>query len=132
VTEPPSMFRRPSDPVEQLAPLRSGDSIVSMHAEWARLHAETTPGANLGHRIKRKARTYATRLGIVADRRLLGDVIRALDAVAARCDELSDRVNNIEITVDDVSRILGEEVTRLRATVERDTPVPPRGSSTQR
>ena len=44
--------------------------------------------------------------------------MRAVDAVAERCDELSERAANLEVIVDDLARILGEEVTQLRAAVE--------------
>jgi hypothetical protein len=60
---------------------------------------------------------------------MLGDLIRAIDAVATRCDELSDRVSSLEVSVDDMARILGEEVTRLRAAVEQSPSETARGSS---
>jgi tetrahydromethanopterin S-methyltransferase subunit B len=50
---------------------------------------------------------------------LLADLIRAIDAIAARCDELSGRVEKLEVVADDLARVLGEEVTHLRAAVER-------------
>ena len=49
------------------------------------------------------------------DRELIGDLIRAVDAVAARCDEISERLAQQQTVLDDAVTILGEELTRLRA-----------------
>jgi hypothetical protein len=117
VTEPPAMFRRPADPPERPPPLRGGATITELHSRWAQLHAQPAAHPTLGERIARRARTQAARFGLGGDPELLGDLIRALDAVAGRCDELSDRVHDLETTVADVARIFGEEVTRLRAAV---------------
>jgi tetrahydromethanopterin S-methyltransferase subunit B len=53
------------------------------------------------------------------DHRYIGDVIRAVDIIALRCDELSERVTQLAMSADDVARVLCEEVTELRAVVER-------------
>ena len=54
-----------------------------------------------------------------ADHLFLGDLVRAVDAIAARCDELSERVANLEVIADDLARAFGQEITQLRAAVER-------------
>ncbi len=46
---------------------------------------------------------------------MIGDLIRAVDAVAARCDEISERLAQQQIVLNDAVTILGEELTRLRA-----------------
>lgn len=130
--EPPEMFRRPSDPPEPLPPVRGSEAITALHNEWARLHAAPAPAPTLSQRLRRTVRAQTARMGLGSDRKLLGDLIRAVDAVAARCDQLSDRVSNMEVTLDDLSRILGEEVTRLRVAVERDADEVPRGTSSSR
>ena len=43
------------------------------------------------------------------DREIIADVIRAIDALAARCDELADRLEHQRIVLDDAVTILGEE-----------------------
>ena len=111
------MFRRPSDPPDPLLPLRASEVVVRLHTEWARVHAaadNTHALAGLKNRAK-----VLTRMARGADHRLLGDLIRASDALAARVDELSDRVNNLATTTDDLARSLSEEVSRLRADVQR-------------
>ena len=127
--EPPTMFRRPSDPPEPPLPLASSDTITTMHTEWARVHAATASTVTMRQRMARKVRARTARMGIGTDRKMLGDLIRAIDAVATRCDELSDRVSSLEVSVDDMARILGEEVTRLRAVVEQSLSETARGSS---
>jgi hypothetical protein len=113
------MFRRPSDPSEPLRPLGGSEHIVRMHSDWARLHATPSAAATLGARIRQGARAVAFRFTRSASRELLADLIRAVDAVAVRCDELSGRVEGLEAVADDVARVLGEEVTQLRAAVHR-------------
>jgi hypothetical protein len=129
--KPPAMFRRPSDPPEPLPPLRASENIVKLHTEWARLHAAPTEDEALATRLGTKARSIASRVIAGADHQLLGDVVRAIDAIAARCDELAERVANLELTADDLARTLGEEVTQLRAAVERVTRTEPSPPSTQ-
>jgi hypothetical protein len=127
--EPPVMFRRPSDPPEPLPSLRSNEHIVKLHREWARLHATPAASQAPAARLRAKARSAVSRLLGTADHQLLGDVVRAVDAVAVRCDELSERVGNLELTSDDLARSLGEEITRLRASTERPIGTEP-GTST--
>jgi hypothetical protein len=68
----------------------------------------------------------ANRAGSV-DREIVADLIRAIDALALRCDELTDRLEHQNIVLDDAVTIFGEEMTRLRAESEllsdtRDAP----------
>ena len=121
VTEPPAMFRRPTDPPDPLPPIRSSETITGLHAEWARQHAGPAPENTWSNRLRNKARAVRGRIGVGTDPQLLGDLVRAVDAVAARCDELSERASHLEIVVDDLARILGEEVTRLRAAVAKSS-----------
>jgi len=113
------MFRRPSDPSPPLEPLRGGNEIAELHRAWARMHPPSRGPETLWRRLRGKWRSLSSRITNGDDRRLLGDLVRAVDAAAARCDTLSERVANLEVTVDDLARILGEEVTRLRAAVEK-------------
>lgn len=129
--EPPVMFRRPSDPPETLPSLRSNEHIVKLHTEWARLHETPAASRASSARVRTKARSVVSRLLGTADHQLLGDVVRAVDAIAVRCDELSERVGNLELTSDDLARSLGQEITRLRASVERSIGTGP-GTSTPR
>lgn len=123
------MFRRPSDPPETLPSLRSNEHIVKLHTEWARLHETPAASRASSARVRTKARSVVSRLLGTADHQLLGDVVRAVDAIAVRCDELSERVGNLELTSDDLARSLGQEITRLRASVERSIGTGP-GTST--
>jgi hypothetical protein len=127
--EPPVMFRRPSDSPEPLPSLRANEHIVKLHTEWARLHATPDAPQAPSARLRAKARTVVSRLLGTADHQLLGDVVRAVDAIAVRCDELSERVGNLELTSDDLARSLGQEITRLRASVERSMGTEPETST---
>ena len=46
---------------------------------------------------------------------MIADLIRAIDAVAARCDVIADRLDHQNVVVNDAVTIFGEELTRLRA-----------------
>jgi hypothetical protein len=113
----PKMLHRPADAPPALAHVRGSDAVRTLHLDWAALHG---PGADLAPsgpwpRLKGKARRA---LGVGrGDRELLGAVIRALDAVAVRCDELADRLSAQESLMEDVSTSYGEDITRLRADV---------------
>lgn len=114
----PHMFQRPSDPPEPLPPLRAGEDIGRLHTEWARVHESPGNTDALAGRLRNRA-SVAARVARGADHGLIGDLIRAVDAIAARVDELSERVNNLATTTDDLARSLSEEVSRLRADVQR-------------
>ena len=116
--EPPRMFRLPTDPPEPLPAVRGSEHIVGLHTRWALRDAKTPTDASLAQRVRSRAQGVAARL-TGADDRFLADLVRAVDAVAARCDELSERVRNVTVTTDDLARSLGEEVTELRAAVDR-------------
>jgi hypothetical protein len=49
------------------------------------------------------------------DRALIGDLIRAVDALAARCDALADRLETLERSVAEVVEVLGADLVHLRA-----------------
>lgn len=116
--KPPEMFRRPSDPPGPLPPLRAGDEVGRLHTEWARIHPATSDADNRAGRLRNRA-TVVARLARGADHRLIGDLIRAIDAIAGRVDELSERVNNLETITDDLAGALSEEVSQLRADVQQ-------------
>ncbi len=113
------MFRRPTDPPDVLPPLRGSEHILRLHAEWSRMHAGADDGGAFGGRLRNRVGLVA-RLAGGADHRLLGDLIRAVDAVAGRVDELAERVHNLSITADDIGRALSE-VAELRTDIERLT-----------
>jgi hypothetical protein len=118
--DPPAMFSRPADAPAPMAPIRGIPELTRIHVEWQRMH--TTPEAALqptGGRLRRKAKALINRAVGNADRELMGDLIRAIDAVATRCDELAERLSSQQIVIGDAARIFGEEITQLRAATAR-------------
>jgi len=67
-------------------------------------------------------RAVRLRLKIAANGRYIGDVVRAVDAVALRCDELSERIAQLSSITDDLARAVSQEVTELRTVVEQLKP----------
>jgi hypothetical protein len=112
----PTMFTRPSDAPDPLPPIHSDEQVSTLHRQWLRI-TTTTAGqdASTWHRFRRRVRRIADRGSGSLDREMIGDLIRAVDAVAARCDEISERLAQQQIVLDDAVTILGEELTRLRA-----------------
>ena len=119
--EPPRMFQAPTDPVEPLPPLRANEAMVRLHAEWARMH-EASISSSARPRWRTLIRAVRLRLKIAANGRYIGDVVRAVDAVALRCDELSERIAQLSSITDDLARAVSQEVTELRTVVEQLKP----------
>jgi hypothetical protein len=117
---PPTMFLRPADAPEPLAPIRSGADMTQLHRAWSSLTASApAQPVSTWRRLLRRARAYVNRGLGNPDRALVADLIRSVDAVAARCDELADRLANQHVVVADVAIIFGEDLTRLRAELAR-------------
>jgi hypothetical protein len=112
----PSMFQRAADVHDALPPVRQADDVVKLNREWVRI---STPQAGqsraLWSRLVRVARRIASRGPGAVDREMIADLIRAIDAVAARCDVIADRLDHQNVVVNDAVTIFGEELTRLRA-----------------
>jgi hypothetical protein len=49
------------------------------------------------------------------DRVLIGDLLRAVDTLATRCDALADRVVALEQSLAEVVDVLGADLTQIRA-----------------
>lgn len=110
------MWSRPTDPPPPLDPLRDHEAVRALHSEWARSN-RGTPAASPWQRVTGKARRALT-LGR-SNREFLGSLIRAIDAVARRCDELADRLAVVEGLTEDVAGTFGEDITALRADVHQ-------------
>jgi hypothetical protein len=109
----PRMFQRAADISDRLEALRHSPEFARLHSEWLiRIVPPEKP--SVGQRGIRVVRRILNRWQSV-DREIIADVIRAIDALAARCDELTDRLEHQRIILDDAVTILGEEVTRVRA-----------------
>jgi hypothetical protein len=119
---PPSMFRRVADVHDPLPPVRQAEDVVKLHREWIRISAPRGEQSRaLWPRLVRLVRRIARRGPGAVDREMIADLIRAIDAVAARCDVIADRLDHQNVVVDDAVTIFGEELTRLRA---ESAPVP--------
>ena len=112
-----------------------------MHRHWAGLGDRTGPTAaargkgsarpadirNLVRSRLSSTVADAARAAGEPDRALIGDIIRALDVLAARLDDTTDRLMALELLVREVVDIASEELTRLRAgTVSNAEPRPGR------
>jgi hypothetical protein len=116
--EPPRMFRAPSDPLEPLPPLRANEPVVRLRTEWARLHDKSVP-TSVRRRLRARIRAVRLRLIVALNARYAEDVVRAVDAIALRCDELSERITHLSSITDDLARAVSQEVTDLRTVVEQ-------------
>ncbi len=69
-----------------------------------------------GVRAKVRARVVAAaRADAAADRALIGNLIRAVDAIAARVDDVTARVGNLELLVQEVLDRVSEDMVRVQA-----------------
>lgn len=131
---PPRMLRQPPGAGAPLLPLQPGETIGTLHREWARLHDESAaappPGrgalASARARLKSVA-AQGARPALEADRALIGDLIRAVDTLAARADELAGRLIALESLVEEVVVVTSEDLTNVRAALGHvaGAPAPP-------
>jgi hypothetical protein len=110
------MFTRQSDVPDPMLSVRHGDQVAKLHREWIRITAPPSAGRRSPRqRLSHMARRFANRFPGTVDQVFIADLIRAVDAVAARCDEISARLEHQTIVLDDAITIFGEELTRMRA-----------------
>ncbi|HEY2213732.1 MAG TPA: hypothetical protein VGH31_01660 [Acidimicrobiales bacterium] len=110
---PPMLLSRPAEAPPALEPLRGTDVIRSLHLDWARMHGAPSGPATIWQRLLRKVRRSLP-FG-AADRELIGALIRGIDLVATRCDEMADRLATTETLTSEVTRSFGHDITHLRA-----------------
>lgn len=128
VTLAPRLFSRRADPLPLPPALHDAEVVATLHLRWAQLAGAgqgAPPGAadagdgpgggGAGVRAKVRARVVAAaRADAAADRGLIGDLIRAVDAVAARVDEVTARVGNLELLLQEVLDRTSEELVRVQ------------------
>lgn len=125
----PALLRHPPGPKAPLPPLQHGDALSAVHQAWADAHAAERAPAAAGagqtglHAVKARARArLATATAAALPDRgardaVVGDLIRAVDALARRVDELGARVVALEELVEEVVVVTSEDLTRIRAAV---------------
>jgi hypothetical protein len=112
----PTMFRRAADVHDPLAAIQQADDVVKLHREWIRISTpQAAQSGALWRRLVRVVRRIVGKGPGAVDREMIADLIRAIDAVAARCDVIADRLDHQNVVVNDAVTIFGEELTRLRA-----------------
>jgi hypothetical protein len=137
----PILLRRSPEPRAPLAPVQAGPEVASVHQRWAAVHGKAEPADADGEQAGLRARMRSRVMGVAAeaaggplrdDRALIGDLIRALDAVAHRVDELAGRLSDLEAVVQEGLAVLGEDVVRLRARAIANAAAAPPGTSRAR
>jgi len=123
----PALLHHPVGGSSPPPPVREDPDVVAVHEAWARIHAaETQPPAESPSSAAAKLRIMARdRLAVAAagtlgpaqsyDRELIGDLIRATDALARRCDELGGRLAELEALVEEVVAVFSEDMVQVRA-----------------
>lgn len=128
---PPRLLEHGAEPPAPLDDTRTLPQIVGLHEHWANVHSEQArPGGAGGVRAKVRARvaaaaTEATRADRQDDRALVGDLIRAVDMLASRSDELAHRLDHLQAVLTELIAAFGDDVVRLRASLAR--PPAPQG-----
>jgi len=140
VGDPPRLLQHPPGVGDPLPSVRAGEEVTAIHRSWAQLHAAVPPGSEggTGRGVKAAVRdrlaavtAESTRSAREADRVIIGDLIRAVDALAARLDTVGDRLLALEALVEEVAVVTSEDLTHLRAALEHDAdPSAPPGAHT--
>jgi hypothetical protein len=110
------MLRRPADAPSPFDPVRANENLRTLHEGWARLYghpSNTSSSPTQWQRVRGKLRRSLP-FG-AADRELIGVLIRTVDALAQRCDEIAERLSVQESLTEDVTASFGEDITHLRA-----------------
>lgn len=132
----PRLLTHRADPLPPPPPLHDAEVVATLHLKWAQLAGaaqgtappgageagDATGGAAGGGGVRAKVRARvvaAARADAAPDRALIGDLIRAVDAVAARVDEITARVGNLELLVQEVLDRLSEDLVRVHASLGR-------------
>ncbi len=125
-SDAPRLLSHRADPAPPLPPVQEADEIASLHVKFARLvsgaqgeQADTSgaaagaPAAG-GVRAKVRARVAAVaRADAGADREFMGNLVRAVAALAERVDSLSARLGELELLVQDVVDRTSEDLARV-------------------
>jgi hypothetical protein len=114
----PQMFSQPTEALEPLVAVRSDPALTVLHTQWADRQAAASMTVPTWRRATRKVRRTLARLGGVVDHETTGDLIRALDVLATRVDEISGRVARHDAIAAELAGVLGQELSRLRALLE--------------
>jgi hypothetical protein len=134
---PPGMLTRPVAGGEPLPHVRGDDQLTELHAAWARADGQAPGGLppdDDGLRGRFRARVAATSGALASpaqrdDRALIGALIRAVDALARRCDELADKVADLESVLAEIVDTVGSDLVAIRAALSAGPPAgsPPGG-----
>jgi len=125
VAPAPRVLSQRADPDPLPPPLHDAEEVTTLHVKWAQL-AGAGQGAAAqagdrgdaaagglgagGVRAKVRARVVAAaRADAAGDRALIGDLIRAVDVIAARVDDM------VELLVQEVLDSLSEDLARVQA-----------------
>jgi len=129
VDDAPLLLSRPVAATSPLPPVRQDPAVAALHEEWRRVHAAggTPPVARRGIRGAIRARLAAVAADAVGpvqhdDRALIGDAIRAADAIALRADELAQRLADLEALVEEIVHVVSEDLVHIRAQLAGASP----------
>lgn len=117
IPDPPRLLRHPPGVSPALPPLRTLPVVADLRAQWEHLGGSPSgTGFGIEAGLRRTVRRVVGRLQR-PDRVLLGNLVQALEATAARTDELADRLARLEALVEEVVEVFSEDLAHIRATV---------------
>jgi hypothetical protein len=124
---PPGLLRHPPGAGTPLPSVHHGQELATVHHGWASVHDDETEGAGEGRRggsrmwARVRAHVVAAALPAQrADRALIGDLIRAVDALGQRVDEVGTRLVFLEELVEELVVVTSDDITRIRAAIAAD------------
>jgi hypothetical protein len=117
---PPKLLSEAIGSGETPSPLREATDLAVLHQHWAALHEPARPEGHASLKAALTARRWVASAAAAeatqeALRGLIGDLIRAVEALAIRCDELGTRVSGLERALTEVVEVLGEDLVAVRA-----------------
>jgi hypothetical protein len=127
---PPRLLERAPREHQAMSPVRESPDFAALHRLWADLGTEQAgqpSGRGLRDIVVRQIGSVAadvTEPYKLADRALIGALIRTNDALAIRCDELGSRVVELEDLLREVVSVVGDDLVQVRAALQSATAPP--------
>lgn len=134
---PPHLLQHPPGPGPAFEPVSGAEPLAAAHRRWQDAHDQPQRGSApdqssgsrprrvvdeakslLKHRLSAAVGDELTRAE-QTDRALIGDLVRTVELLAGRVDEIGRRLHALEALVEEVVVVTSEDLTVLRAAVAR-------------
>jgi len=112
--DPPALLDHAVGSAPPLGSIRQTPEITEMHDAWLRIHGPDSSASGIRRRTMHRLGAASSDAEHAA-RELTGDLIRAVDVLAQRCDDLAARLSSLEELVEEVITVMAADLVAIRA-----------------